>query len=93
MRTRAELTEIEVFCDLESAGGRAPERVVDLVDDVGGAENATGEAASVKTLKCFLTASNSVKLDVNITFAVSVDGEMNDLAVLLGTFDLDLFLE
>lgn len=40
---------------LELAGGSTPERVVDLIHDVRGHDNAVVETATVKTLKSFLT--------------------------------------
>lgn len=81
------------WCCLEPAGGSTPEGVVNLVDDVGGHDCAVVEAATVKTLQSFLTTRDRVKLDVNVAFSVRVDGDVNDLAILLVTLGPDFGLK
>jgi hypothetical protein len=51
------------------------------------------EAATVKTLQSFLTSGDRVKLDVNIAFSVRVDGNVDDLAILLVTLGPDFSFE
>lgn len=78
---------------LEPAGGSAPEGVVDLVDDVRSHDRAVVETATIKTLQSFLTTRDRVKLDVNVAFCVWVDGDVDDLAVLLITLGPDFGFE
>jgi len=44
-------------------------------------------------LESLLTAGDGVELDEDVTLAVGVDSNVNDLAVLLVTLGLDLVLE
>lgn len=81
------------WCRLEPAGSSTPEGVVDLIDNVGGHDRAVVEAATVKTLQSFLTARDRIKLDVDVAFCVRVDGNVDDLAVLLVTLGSDFRLE
>lgn len=41
------------------------------------------ETATVKSLQSFLPTGDRVKLDINVTFCVRIDGDVDDLAVLL----------
>lgn len=77
----------------KSARSSAPERVVDLVDHVRGTDRAVVEAATVETLESFLTTRDRVELHVNVAFGVGVDSDVNDLAVLLVTLNLDFGLK
>jgi len=51
------------------------------------------EVATVETLESLLTAGHGVELDEDVTLAVGVDSNVDDLAVLLVTLGLDLNLE
>lgn len=51
------------------------------------------EVATVEALKSFLAAGHGIKLDVNVAFGVGVDSDMNNLAVLLVAFALNLSLQ
>jgi hypothetical protein len=51
------------------------------------------EVATVETLKSLLTTRDGVELDEDVAFAVGVNGDVNDLAVLLVALGLDLCLE
>lgn len=51
------------------------------------------ESTTVETLESLLTAGDRVELDEDVTLAVGVDSNVNDLAVLLVTLGLDLVLE
>jgi hypothetical protein len=51
------------------------------------------EAATVKSLKSFLSARDRVELDVDFTIGVSVNGDVDNLAVLLVALDPDFGLE
>lgn len=51
------------------------------------------EVATVQALESLLTAGYRVELDEDVTLAVGVDSNVNDLAVLLVTLGLDLNLE
>lgn len=44
-------------------------------------------------MESLLTAGDGVELDEDVTLAVGVDSNVNDLAVLLVTLGLDLVLE
>ena len=75
------------------AGGSAPERVVDLVHDIGGADHAVVEVAAVETLESLLTARDRVELDVDVALGVGIDSNVYDLSVLLVALALDFCLE
>lgn len=47
------------------------------------------EAATVKALESLLTSRNGVELDVDVALGVGIDSNMDYLAVLLVTLDLD----
>lgn len=51
------------------------------------------EVTAVETLKSLLATRHGVKLDENFTLTVSVDSNVNDLAVLLVTLRLDFKFE
>lgn len=86
---RAPLCNSVTYRPLEPAGSSTPERVVNLVDNVRSADDASVEATAVEALKSLLAAGHGVELDKNFALTVSVDSNMNDLAVLLITLRLD----
>jgi hypothetical protein len=70
-----------------------PERVVDLIHNVGSTDGAMVEAPTVETLESLLSARYRVKLDVDVALGIRVNGDMNDLAVLLVALDSNLAFE
>lgn len=77
----------------KSACGSTPERVVDLVDNVGCTNHAVVEVATVESLESFLAARYGVKLDVDIALGVGVDCDVDNGAVLLGALRFYLSLQ
>jgi hypothetical protein len=51
------------------------------------------EAATVESLQSLLSARDRVELDVDVTLGVGVNGDVNDLAVLLVALNSDFALE
>jgi hypothetical protein len=51
------------------------------------------EVAAVETLESLLAAGDGIELDEDVALAIGVDGDVDDLAVLLAALALDLYFE
>lgn len=78
---------------LELGSGSSKEGIVDLVDDIRGADRAVVEVPAVETLKGLLAARDGIEFDIDISIRVGINRDVDDLAVFLGALILDFFLE
>lgn len=68
--------------------------VVDCIDHVLSGDHASAEPPAVETSNSVLAALDTVKFDVDFAIVVvECKADVNDLAILLVTFALDVFLE
>ena len=81
-----------VISVLDGLGARE-QTAVDRVHNRSSSDHPSVKVAAVESLDGVLSARHLVELEVNVALGVGVEGDVHDVAVLLGSFLPDFILE